>query len=121
MDKLGRTEATELSLLRENFLSSMRVAYEIFKKDAFKKTLLEPKNKKVVNKPLFESVSVQLALIDEDARLRLMQAGDSFRGAFKNMLTDSDFYESISKSTANTENVQTRFRMIKNIIEKYSA
>lgn len=120
MDRLGILEIETLEKLRINFLASMKTAYDLFQQDAFKKTLLEPNHKKVINKPLFEAVSVQLAMIDEDARSRLANKGEIFRDKFKELLSDENFSESISRSTANTDNVQTRFQMIKSIVEKYS-
>ncbi|WP_293007433.1 DUF262 domain-containing protein [Nitrosomonas sp.] len=120
MDELGRLGNEKRDSLRANFLASMKTAYDLFNNDAFKKTLAEPTHKKVVNKPLFEAVSVCLASIDDKARTRLTEQGDKFREEFKALLTDSVFHESISRSTANTDNVQMRFKMMKGIIEKFS-
>jgi hypothetical protein len=120
MDKLGDLESEKMSSMRNDFLEALETADIIFGKDAFKKTLAEPTHKKVVNKPLFETVSVCLALIGHEDRLRLVQQGDKFRADFKDLLNDVDFNESISRSTANTDNVQTRFRMVTALIEKYS-
>lgn len=107
MDELGRLENEKRDSLRANFLASMKTAYDLFNNDAFKKTLAEPTHKKVVNKPLFEVVSVCLASIDDKARTRLTEQGDKFREEFKALLTDTAFHESISRSTANTDNVQS--------------
>lgn len=120
MDELGKLEIKKLDFLRANFLAAMKTAYDLFNNDAFKKTLAEPTHKKVVNKPLFEVVSVCLASIDDDARSRLVGQGDKFKEEFKEMLTDNVFHESISRSTANTDNVQMRFKMMKAIIERFS-
>lgn len=121
MYELGHSSNEDLGILKANFLDSMKVAYEIFGVDAFKKTLLAPNQKKVVNKPLFESVSVQLASVGNEARERLVQRSEAFKEAFKNLLSDEQFNESISRSTANTDNVKTRFDMTREIIEIYSS
>ncbi len=119
MTKLGELEAEKLDQLRDNFLDAMNTAFKLFGNHAFKKSLAEPTHKKVVNKPLFEAVSVSLALISGDARNNLTKQGNQFKEEFKKMLTDSKFDDSISRSTANKDNVQTRFNMIKNLIEKF--
>jgi len=119
MTKLGELEAEKLNQLRTNFLDAMSTAFTLFGNHAFKKSLAEPTHKKVVNKPLFEAVSVSLALIGEDARNNLTQQREQFREEFKKMLTNSKFHDSISRSTANTDNVQARFNMIESLIEKF--
>ena len=72
MIQLGQLEDSELETLRNNFLDAMKVAFDIFGKDAFKRSLAEPTGNKVVNKPLFEAISVSLALIDNSERQRLI-------------------------------------------------
>lgn len=120
MEELGRLGHEKLDSLRANFFTAMKTAYDLFNNDAFKKTLAEPTHKKVVNKPLFEAVSVCLASIDDVARSRLAMRDQEFREEFKVLLTNPEFHESISRSTANTDNVQIRFQKMKAIIEKFS-
>ena len=120
MEVLGTLPEATLKKIENDFLDSMRVAQELFGDDAFKKTLAVPEQKKVVNKPLFEAVSVQLALINMKSRENLISRKTLFIRDFKNMLSDPDFSESITRATANTENVQTRFEMLKAIILKHS-
>lgn len=120
MTKLGELQIEELTSLRANFLASIKTAHDLFGKDAFKKTLAEPTHKKVVNKPLFEAVSVCLALAGNDTRAHLIEKGDKFREEFKQMLVDPKFHNSITRSTANKDNVETRFSMMKDVINKYS-
>jgi hypothetical protein len=120
MIKLGALPVVEFNSLKNNFIASLEVADKLFGKDAFKKTLAEPEHKKVVNKPLFESVSVCLAQIDSNERSHLVSRRDEFIESFKELLNNEDFNKSISRSTANTENVQTRFKMIRNLIARYT-
>jgi len=117
MIELGQLEDSRLETLRNNFLDAMEVAFDIFGKDAFKRSLAEPTGNKVVNKPLFEAISVSLALIDKSERLRLVECKVDFRESLKSMLKDTKFVNSITLSTANTENVLTRFKMVRDLIE----
>lgn len=116
MIQLGQLEDSELETLRNNFLDAMKVAFDIFGKDAFKRSLAEPTGNKVVNKPLFEAISVSLALIDNSERQRLIECKVDFRDSLKLMLKDRKFVNSITLSTANTEHVLTRFKMVRDLI-----
>jgi hypothetical protein len=116
MIELGSLSEKKLFILRSNFISALKVAYAIFGVDSFKKSLALPSHKKVVNKPLFESVSVCLAMISEDERLELVSKKRDVLESFTDLLRNEYFDVSISKSTANTDNVQTRFEMVESTI-----
>lgn len=121
MIKLGQIKDEELETLRNNFLDAMKVAFDIFDTDAFKRSLAETTGNKVVNKPLFEVISVSLASIDGSERQRLVECKEDFRESLKLMLKDTNFVDSITLSTANTENVLTRFKMVKHLIKQQLA
>lgn len=116
MIKLGQLKDEQLETLRNDFLDSMKIAFDIFDTDAFKRSLAEPAGNKVVNKPLFEAISVSLASIDKPERQRLIVCKEDFREKLKLLLRDTKFVDSITLSTANTENVLTRFKMVKHLI-----
>jgi len=118
MIDLGNLNDDKLKTLQINFLEAISVAFVIFDKDAFKRSLAEPTGNKVVNKPLFEAVSVCLALIDNSERQKLTEQKDAFRESLKLMLKDETFVKSITLSTANTESVLTRFDKIKGLIKQ---
>lgn len=118
MIKLGELSDEALQTLRDDFLDAMRLAFDIFSSHAFKRSLAEINSIKVVNKPLFEAVSVCLASIDKPKRQCLADNKQKFREKFKEMLKDTRFINSITLSTANTESVITRFQMVSNIIEE---
>ncbi|SUI65679.1 DUF262 domain-containing protein [Shewanella morhuae] len=117
MIELGNAERRYLLRLKNKFLASLKAADDIFGKDSFKKSLAMPEHKKVVNKPLFESVSVSLSLINEQERSELVNRKEEVIKAFTVLLNDNEFDMSISKSTANTDNVQTRFNMINDTVK----
>ncbi|GFO74336.1 hypothetical protein BPLS_P0981 [Bathymodiolus platifrons methanotrophic gill symbiont] len=117
MIKLGELEDSQLETLRNNFLDAMKVAFDIFGKDTFKRSLAEPTGNKVVNKPLFEAISVSFALINNSGRQRLVGCKVGFKESLKSMLKETRFVNSITLSTANTESVLTRFKMVHDLIE----
>lgn len=116
--ELGKMKHTELIDLERNFLASLKVAYDIFGTDSFKRSLAILNHRKVVNKPLFESVSVSLANISDRERSILLERKEDVIESFRCLLKDPVFVVSISKSTANTEKVQTRFEMVNNVVNK---
>jgi hypothetical protein len=121
MIKLGEITETELDYLRLTFLNSMEAAFELFGRDAFRRTLVDTSRNRVVNKPLFEAVSVNLATLNPTERAILKRNSDKFRQSFRNLLDSSRFETSITISTANTDNVQFRFEAIKKLIDASSS
>lgn len=115
MTELGSLGDSDYARLRYDFVESLKTAYLVFGEDAFKKTLAQPGHKKVINKPLFEAVSVCLAGLSDDERSYIANYKDGYKKAFINLLQEPAFDISISKSTANTENVQTRFSRVRKL------
>lgn len=109
MITLGQESDETASKLKEQFLASLDTAYKIFGKHSFKKSLALPEHKKVVNKPMFEAISVCLAQLSEDQRKALISNKKRVIEEFTKLLQSEDFDLAISKSTANTDNVHTRF------------
>jgi len=118
MIEIGKLEDKQLAGLKVSFIKVMKMAYKIFGKDAFKRSLADPSNRQVVNKPLFEAVSVQLALLTESEKKRLLSCKRDFKEGLKEILNDPGFVKSITLSTANTDSVLTRFEMVKTLITK---
>ncbi len=118
MIELGNRKDYELELLRIEFLEAIKIAYDIFGKDAFSRSLADPNSNKVVNKPLFEVISVCLASLDKQKKETLLTYSNEFIEGLKSMLDNNDFVTSITQSTANTERVLTRFKMVYKLVEE---
>ena len=118
MIELSSMEDKKLAEMEEGFVASLKTTFDIFETDSFKKTLAIPGHRRVVNKPLFESVSVCLARISDKERSILLKRKDDFLEAFICLLEDQKFDIAISKSTANTEKVLTRFSMVSAVVNK---
>ena len=116
MVALGNETQSSFDNLKDNFLGALSAAYKIFGKHSFKKSLALPEHKKVVNKPLFESISVCLAELNDIERSQLVNNKSIVISAFTELLQDKEFDLSISKSTANTDNVQARFTEVRRVI-----
>lgn len=118
MIQLGNLEDDKLEVLRAVFLETINTAYRIFGKDAFKRSLADPLGNKVVNKPLFEAISVSLSKLDKSDREELIRRKKVFISGLKSMLVDIQFVNSITLSTANTESVLTRFNMVESLVAR---
>jgi len=118
MSWLGDRDESSLLRLEEQFITSLETAHDIFGQNSFRKTLAAPERKKVVNKPLFEVVSVALTSLTSSERNMLLATRASFLEEFKILLKDEQFENAISRSTANKENVDTRFRMFGDLLRR---
>jgi hypothetical protein len=118
MIKLGELSRENLDELGDNFIETIKIAYKIFGEDAFKRSLTDQQTNKVVNKPLFEAVSVSLARLSPTARETLITNKIEFRSGLKELLQNLKFIDAITLSTANTESVLTRFEMVQNLVSE---
>jgi len=109
MELLGGCTENELEAYKNGFKRSMQLAWTLFDEHAFKKSFVESSRIKVVNKPLFESLSVALSLLNERESETLISNKSTFLDSFKVLMRTNNFSNSISKSTANTEAFNYRF------------
>ncbi len=119
MEKLGECGESELQKYKRGFILAMLLAWELFGEHAFKKSSVETERIKVVNKPLFEALSVPLAELTMSEGKRLTDNKKMFLKEFGELMLDDKFYKSISMSTANKDNVSHRFKIIKELIRKF--
>lgn len=115
MIKISGMPENELKKFETSFMQSMQIADELFKEDAFRKSLIGGKIR-LVNKPLFEALSVCLAELDSDQINKLRLNKSIFIQKFKELLLSDNFNNAISRSTANTEQVTSRFKLIRHLI-----
>lgn len=117
MIKLSEMTDAHLRELERSFLVSMEIADQLFGEDAFRKSLVG--GKKLVNKPLFEALSVSLAKLSSDVQELLLINKDQFQDDFRDLLMDDEFNETISRSTSSTTHVGNRFERIEEFIHDF--
>lgn len=117
MITLSELSESQLIELESRFLISMELADEIFGEDAFRKSLVD--GKKLVNKPLFEALSVSLAKLEYDEQEQLLLNKDQFLDEFRDLLLDDEFNETISRSTSSSTHVHERFTRIEQFIREF--
>ena len=119
MEKLGNVSKSKLNELENDIIRALELAYDIFGEDAFRRSLVEKQTNKVINRALFEAVSVLFSGLNNSEIIQLKANKDAFIRDFKALFSDIPFRESITVSTADPKNVLLRFEHIHNTINKY--
>ncbi|WP_405906820.1 DUF262 domain-containing protein [Streptomyces sp. NBC_00828] len=104
----GFTDERREQLARE-FRVAMRCAHDLFREHAFRKWHGGKRSSPAINKPLFETISVQLALLDDHERDRLVASREKVLDRFFTLMDDWDFDRSISVGTGGPAKIRTRF------------
>ncbi|MBF4133298.1 MULTISPECIES: DUF262 domain-containing protein [Streptomyces] len=105
------TEGRREQLARE-FRVAMRCARELFDEHAFRKWRGGERSSPAINKALFETISVHLALLDDHERARLVASRMMVRSRFFELMDDWDFDRSISVGTGDPAKIRTRFQHV---------
>ncbi|MFF3275205.1 DUF262 domain-containing protein [Streptomyces chrestomyceticus] len=104
------TEERREELARE-FRVAMRCAKDLFGERAFRKWRGGP-GRSPINKALFETVAVHLALLDDQERERLVASRGILLDRFAELMADWDFDRSISIGTGDPAKIRTRFQYV---------
>ncbi|MCW5250589.1 DUF262 domain-containing protein [Streptomyces sp. SHP 1-2] len=105
------TEERREQLARE-FRVAMRCARDLFGEHAFRKWRGGERGSSVINKALFETISVTLATLDDHERNRLVASRARVHGRFFELMDDWDFDRSISVGTGDPARIRTRFQEV---------
>ncbi len=114
-EQLDNPTNQSLDQLRADFVRAMTNCYTVFGEHAFRKWPLDATRKNPINRALFESWGTVLADHDETAVQN--GAADLAHRAREMMTTDVEFLNSISSSTGDVRNVQTRLEKVRTIAE----
>ena len=118
MAKIRNLTNDEIVKLKNDFYKSMNLAYIIFGRDAFRKRFNKNDARKPINKALFETLSVSLALLDDNETALLEKRKDIFINKFISLHQNSTFLRAISQGTAIKDSVTRRFKDITQIIKE---
>lgn len=120
MAELGQAHLETLNSLKTGIQKAFSISNELFGDNAFRKSLVEGGKVKFINRALFEAISVTFSnLSDNEAKILILNK-ESFLIDFKLLFQDTEFYASITYSTAESTSVQTRFKMIESIVAKHT-
>ncbi len=112
---LSEDERTEI---KNSFISSMKLAKEIFGDWAFRKVFDLNERRRPINKALFEVWSVELSRLSEEDRIKLRTRGkELFNNFIELMNSDEVFVASITSATGDKTRVGYRYSKIEAIIK----
>jgi hypothetical protein len=120
MRQINKLGDDELDRLEWAFTGAMTSARSIFGDDAFRKRYRETDSRSPINKALFETISVALANLSEDARERCIEHEKEVRRRMMTAMQDRAFEAAISQGTGNIGKVRRRFEIVSKIFEEVS-
>ena len=110
----------ELENLQQQFERAMIIAINLFGRDAFRKRYAEWTPRQPINKPLFESWSVNFNQLDDEEIEVLENRKDLLKERFIKLMNNPDrkFNEAISLATGDPKKVRLRFEAIKQLLKE---
>ncbi|MDB6175515.1 MAG: protein of unassigned function [Chthoniobacteraceae bacterium] len=117
-DFLGKTlsqmnKGCDLVSLTANFLKSMKLNLSVQGAHAFRKSLITPESRSVLNVALFDVLSVVFACASETL---VKQRNREIVTAIRSLIQDPGFDLAISRSTNSVRMVRTRFEMAETLL-----
>lgn len=112
MRRLNALPEDRLWSMKENFLKAMNAAFMIFDNDAFRKRYASNVPRSLINKALFEALSVNLSKLSDSEIERLIANREKVRTAFIDVCNDRYFDSAISQGTSSPKKIFIRFRGI---------
>ncbi|MDQ2906651.1 MAG: DUF262 domain-containing protein [Chloroflexota bacterium] len=118
MADINKMSDQEREHLGHGFERTMGIARDLFGNDAFRKRFSEGAPRQPINKPLFESWSVNLNQLSDEQVQVLKNRKDLLRKKFMALMNDPDqkFKEAISFATGDPKKVRLRFEAIERVI-----
>lgn len=110
----------EREAFKEAFRKGLERSHALFGKKMFSKALLPKGGRVLINRSLFETTTVNLAKLSEQAFERLAQNKGAFVEAYKDMMKDPEFEAAITANTNLSENVALRHTRLQALITQYS-
>lgn len=117
MSELKTLSTTAREEIKNSFMSSMKLAKEVFGDWAFRQVFDLNERKRPINKALFEVWSAELSRLTESERDILKIKGKILFDNFLNLMKSNDFVSSISSATGNKTKVSYRYAKIQEIIK----
>lgn len=111
MEMLQKVSAGTIKKCRVDFLKAMKYAADIFEDTAFRKINVDGRYGKI-NKPLYDSITVNLAKLSVKDCERLLQKKDELIVRYTKLLENKKFVDIITSGTAAINNVKGRYRTI---------
>ncbi|BDA69843.1 protein of unknown function DUF262 [Rivularia sp. IAM M-261] len=115
--KINSMSDKEVDLLKNNFLSVMKIAIEIFGRDAFRKIYSNKSTRNPINKALFEAWSINLYKLNHKEVELLKLRRDYLIIKIKDLTDKEKFDDSVYRITGNIKDALRRINDIEQIIK----
>lgn len=120
MIRLQKESKETINRCREDFLKAMKYASRIFGDAAFRKINVNGRYGRI-NKPLYDTVSVNLANLSKGDCEKLASRKNMLLDKYTALLKDQEFADSITNGTAKIANVKSRYQKINDIFQEVLA
>ena len=117
MASINSKSEEELEKIVSDFEKAMFFSKQIFGDEAFRKVYYQYNRLPPINKALFDAISVQFALLNDEQRAILLKHKNKVKKALYNELhKQADFFVSVTSSTGDKNRVILRHKKVKEII-----
>lgn len=121
MRRLNDTSNAERESWKQDFYKAMRASHKLFGDEAFRKPKREGGNRRPINRALFETMSLNLALRTREEIEQLINRKSEVLSGYNDLFTDWEFDASISWATGSVDRVHKRFNTIGELIAGFAA
>ncbi|MBF0553682.1 MAG: DUF262 domain-containing protein [Nitrospirae bacterium] len=118
LEALAKTTEDERVKIKEAFRKSMVLSYKIFGSDAFRKRQNIYDKRAPISKSVFDTISVNFALLTDEQQMLLLNKKGDLQMRLIDLFNDDVFYQSTTTATGRKSSVQTRFELIKNMLNE---
>ncbi len=119
MERLANTKDSERLEIENAFKKSMKLSFDIFGDDAFRKRYnIDESRRRPISKAVYDTISVNLAWLTDEQQNVLNTKKNKFRLKLIELFNDKKFHSSITTATGQKTNIKTRFNEIKKLIKE---
>jgi hypothetical protein len=118
MSQLNSLSQTNVKLLAAEFKETLETALAIFGDNAFRKVYRRNEGRFPINKALFETVSVNLAMLSQQERQLLIKRKIEVQTGLMELCNKREFESAISQGTGDPARVRRRFEMISDMFRR---
>lgn len=118
MREINMMSSNQIDYIRTSFDKSMKCCYQIFKEDTFRIKYEVTDRRRPVSKSVFDTLSVNVALLNDNERDLLLNRAEVFRNEIIGLFNNEEFKTSITFRTTQKYNVFLRFYMVKSLIKE---
>ena len=120
MRRLNSLGDDERDALKQVFFKAMHASRRLFGDYAFRKPRRKGGNRRPINRALFETLSLHLALRTPEEIEQLIGRKSEVLSRFEDLFTDWEFEAAISWATGSVDRVERRFAAVGNLISEFT-